>query len=78
MAKAFEDDMGNRSIMRMVWAGAVLIFMATWAIISAKSGSVEHFEVGDALFFASLLASKVGQKAVEAWRDKHESDKQGH
>ena len=75
MAKAFEDDNGNRSVMRMVWAGAVIIFMGTWAVVSAQNGQLEHLTMGDAMFFASLLGLKVGQKAIEVWKENGKNNK---
>jgi hypothetical protein len=75
MSTLFEDDNGKTSITRVIWAICVLTFMGVWAANSISAGEIQHFQSGDAMFFASLLAVKVGQKAVEAWKEKSNNNK---
>ena len=65
MAKAFEDDTGNRSIMRIVWALCVLTIMFVWAYVCIKNNTLYSFQIGDATLMAFLFGGKIGQKYLE-------------
>ena len=68
MSTVFKEDNGKTSITRIIWAICVLVFMGVWAGVSIGAREIQHFQAGDALFFASLLSLKVGQKAMEVWK----------
>ena len=63
--KAFQDDIGDTSILRIVWAICVLTVFFVWAWTSIKSGHIVSFEIGDATLIAFLFGGKVGQKYIE-------------
>lgn len=65
-AKILQDDQGNASSMRFVWVAAVLTILGVWAYISISTRVFQNFTLGDAGWFATLFAGKVGQKYVEA------------
>jgi hypothetical protein len=66
MSKAFQDDKGNGSSMRWVWAICVLTIMFTWSYVCIKAGTLFSFQIGDATLMAFLFGGKVGQKYLEA------------
>ena len=65
MASYFEDDGGNKSSMRAVWAFAVVVIISTWCIISLRTLSIAAIDMGTAAAFSGLIAGKVAQKWVE-------------
>lgn len=68
MAKLFEDDLGNKSSMRVVWAFSVIVIVATWAIISIRNLAIAEIDMGTAAAFSGLIAGKVAQRWVEEKR----------
>ena len=64
-AKIFEDDRGNRSSMRWIWAICTLTIFGVWAIISISQHELQSFGTGDAILVASLFGGKVAQKYIE-------------
>ena len=64
-AKLIQDDNGNTSSMRLVWMLAVVTILGVWAFISVTTATFQNFTLGDAGWFATLFAGKVGQKYVE-------------
>jgi len=64
-AKLIEDDKGNRSSMRAIWAICTLTIVGVWAIISISQQELQSFSTGDAILMASLFGGKVAQKYVE-------------
>ena len=66
MSKAFEDDNGNKSSMRLIWAICVLTIMAVWAVVCIKNNQLYSFELGDAALMTGLFGGKVAQKYLEA------------
>ena len=65
MSKSFQDDKGNTSIMRIVWAISVLTIMFTWSAVCFMKGDLISFQIGDATLVAFLFGGKVGQKYLE-------------
>lgn len=61
----FDDDQGNRSVMRMLFCACVLIFLVTWSSVCFNKSVITHFTTGDALWFAVLFGGKAGQKYIE-------------
>ena len=70
MTRAFQDDRGNSSSMRIIWAICVLTVMFTWSYVSIKAGTLFSFEIGDAVFMGFLFGGKVGQKYLEGKNNK--------
>lgn len=65
MAKVFQDDSGNTSSMRIVWAVCVLTVMGVWAYICISTDKLWSFQIGDATLMAFLFGGKIGQKYLE-------------
>ena len=63
--KLFEDDKGNSSSMRVVWALCVLMVFGVWSYICIQKGELISFQVGDATLIAFLFGGKLGQKYIE-------------
>ena len=65
MGSYFEDDKGNKSSMRLVWAFSVIVIIATWCFVSIKTLAIATIDMGTAVAFSGLIAGKVAQKWVE-------------
>jgi len=64
-AKFHQDDEGNRSILRIVWAICMVGMIAIWGIVSIQAGELQSFGMGDAILMVGLSGSKVAQKFIE-------------
>ena len=65
MNRLLQDDKGNNSTMRIVWAISVLTVMFTWSFVCITEGKFLSFEIGDATLIAFLFGGKIGQKYLE-------------
>jgi len=63
--KAFEEDNGQLSSMRIVWSICVLTVFGVWAYTCINTGALISFEVGDATLIGMLFGGKIGQKYLE-------------
>lgn len=63
--KTFQDNKGNTSSMRIVWAICVLTVFFVWAWTCITSSQIISFEIGDATLIAFLFGGKIGQKYIE-------------
>ena len=63
--KYLQDDDGNQSTMRLVWAVSVLVIIGTWSYVSISGGQLQNFQLGDAMFIGVLFGGKVAQKYME-------------
>jgi len=67
-AKAFDDDDGNRSITRIVWAITVLTIIWTWSYICISKGELFNFAIGDATLMGILFGGKIASKYAEKYK----------
>lgn len=65
VAKFHQDNEGNRSMLRIVWAICMFSMVAIWGVVSIQAGTLQTFGVGDAILLVGLSGSKVAQKYIE-------------
>ncbi|MFH1623567.1 MAG: hypothetical protein ABID54_00235 [Pseudomonadota bacterium] len=67
-AKAFQDDDGNLSITRIVWAITIFTIIGTWSGLCFMKGELFNFTVGDATLISLLFGGKIGSKFAEKYK----------
>jgi hypothetical protein len=60
-----QDDKGNSSSMRLVWAAANIVILGVWAYLCVIRKEFVPWQPGETILMGLLFGGKVGQKYIE-------------